>query len=116
LARLALEAERKEPRERPVAELDRRRVAFLVRSLASRPPTAGETDAMTALLAAQRAAYELDADAAQRLANYSLERAAHPDAEAPEPGPMTDEVAVETAATTVVASALLGLPDVVQRR
>ena len=30
--------------------------------------------------------------------------------------PEVDEVAVETAATTVVASALLGLPDVVQRR
>ena len=30
--------------------------------------------------------------------------------------PLKDEVAVETAATAVVASALLGLPDVVQRR
>ncbi len=116
LARLALGAEAQEPTEQSVAELDRRRVAFLVRSLASRPPTAEETDAMTALIEAQREAYRLDPDAARRLANFSLEGAAHPGAEAPEPEPMTDEVAVETAATTVVASALLGLPDVVQRR
>ena len=119
LARLALVAEAqesREPTEPSVAELDRRRVAFLVRSLASRPPTAEETEAMTALIEAQREAYRLDPDAARRLANFSLERAAHPGDEAPEPEPMTDEVAVETAATTVVASALLGLPDVVQRR
>ena len=53
---------------------------------------------------------------ARQLAGYSLERAAHPDGEAPDQPPMDEEIAVETAATAVVASALLGLPDVVQRR
>lgn len=71
---------------------------------------------MTSLLAAQREAYRASPDSARRLATYSLEQVAHPAAEAPEPAPMEEDLAIETAATAVVASALLGLPDVVHRR
>ena len=104
------------PRGDEPNSVDRQRVEFLVRSLASRSPSTPELEAMTALLAAQREAYRGDLNAAHQLASFSLERAAHPDAQADEPAPLDDGSAVETAATAVVASALLGLPDVVQRR
>ena len=54
--------------------------------------------------------------AARALANFDLERAAHPGDEAPAEATVGDEQAAEVAATAVVASALLGIPDVVQRR
>ena len=92
------------------------RVAWLVRALASRPPTPSESEAMVRLLRDQRAAYRGDLDAARALADYDLERAAHGE-EAPAAEEFTQrERAVEVAATAVVASALLGIPDVVQRR
>jgi hypothetical protein len=116
LARLALEVDAGVDPNLPVDEVDRRRVTFLVRSLASRPPTAEESKSMTSLLAAQREAYRASPDSARQLARYSLEQVAHPAAEPPEPEPMEEDLAIETAATAVVASALLGLPDVVHRR
>ena len=121
LARGALEVSGLPSTETTAASLDGQRVDFMVRSLASRPPTAAERESMTALLAAQRTAYRGDVDAARELASYSLERTAHPAPDAPAQGgsdqnEVPDEVAVETAATAVVASTLLGLPDVVQRR
>lgn len=116
LAQLALEDGRLSPPGLSADEVDQRRVEFIIRSLTSRPPTTAERESMTTLLAAQRAAYRQDPASARQLAGYSLERAAHPDGEAPDQPPMGEEIAVETAATAVVASALLGLPDVVQRR
>jgi len=106
LARRALDA----------ADADEARVDFLVRSLASRPATDEEREAMVALLSAQRDAYAADPAAARALANFDLERAAHPGDEAPAEATVGDEQAAEVAATAVVASALLGIPDVVQRR
>ena len=116
LAQLALEDGMLSPPGLSADEVDQRRVEFIIRSLTSRPPTTAERESMTTLLAAQRAAYRQDPASARQLAGYSLERAAHPDGEAPDQPPMGEEIAVETAATAVVASALLGLPDVVQRR
>ncbi len=116
LARLALDQDAVAARGQASDDIDQRRVEFLVRSLTSRLPTTAERESMTALLAAQRAAYRQDLAAAHELACFSLERAAHPTDDDPDPEAMDDEVAVETAATAVVASALLGLPDVVQRR
>ncbi|MCP3915696.1 MAG: DUF1549 domain-containing protein [bacterium] len=103
---------------------DVERVAHLMRSLASRRPTAVEEAVLLELLAEQRVAYRAEPAAAVTLATFDLEWSAHPRAEgdAPDQEPeqgapsVAADDAIERAATTVVASALLSLDSVVTRR
>lgn len=93
---------------------DAEAVEHLFLSLASRPPTGPESAAMLDLFNGQHAAFlESPADA-RALAHYDLERTAHgeplPEWES---SPRAD---ARTAALAVVASAMLGLDDVVTRR
>ncbi|MEM9798934.1 MAG: DUF1553 domain-containing protein [Planctomycetota bacterium] len=96
---------------------DASRVEFMTLALASRAPIEAESRSMVELLGVQREAYIEDVEAARALASYDLERIAHPaDEGAQAPLDIDDSTCVEIAATAIVASALLGLDDVVTRR
>ncbi|MEM6571574.1 MAG: DUF1553 domain-containing protein [Planctomycetota bacterium] len=102
---------------------DAARVRYLVEALASRDPSEAELEAMSALLQAQRGIYAQDPGEARMLAEYDIERVAHPgkaagesEAAAKDDQVLDDATAVEVAATAVVASALFGLDEVVARR
>ena len=105
------------------ATSDSERIAFLMRTLTSRLPTAEEQAALLELLEGQRAAYREDPAAAQALAGFDLEVFAHPptmDPSAPvvdeSIAPLTETVAIERAALATLASAILGLDAAVTRR
>ena len=87
-----------------------------MRDLVALPPSEFEAREWLDLLTAQRAAYRADPIAARTLAAFDLERFAHGEAQ-PTDGPdVSDEDAIERAATAVVASALLGLDAALTRR
>jgi len=98
-------------------------VEFLYGALASRAPSAAELRVAREFLAEQRAVFAVDTAAASALASYDLERIAHPTLE----GEFKDGAIVRTteansddtierAAAAALASVLLGLDDVVERR
>ena len=99
---------------------DAERVAYLMRALTSRPPTPVEEAALLTLLAEQRTAFRADPAAVRALAEFDLERVAHPPADEEEPeestGSLSKDEMIERAATAVVASALISLDAVVTRR
>ncbi len=95
---------------------DGERIAYLTRAVTSHAPSEFEAREWLDLLTAQRAAYRADPIAARTLAAFDLERFAHGEAQ-PTDGPdVSDEDAIERAATAVVASALLGLDAALTRR
>jgi hypothetical protein len=95
-------------------------VEYIARTLTSQKPTDAEAVELLRLLDDQRAAYGADPVAARELASFDLERFAHPpaaDAPRAEAGAeLTDEAAIERAATAVVVSTLLSLDAAVTRR
>jgi hypothetical protein len=95
---------------------DAGRIEHLMRALTSHAPTEREARELGALLTAQREAYRSDVDAARTLAAFDLERFVHGEATPTDGADLSEEDAVERAATAVVASALLGLDATLTRR
>ncbi len=95
-------------------DLDRR-VDYLFRALMTRDPSTVERSAMVELLRAQREAFELAPEDAYALAGFDLEQAAHP-ADEPTAEQVPDLLAIDIAATAVVASTLFSFEDVSYRR